>query len=245
MHWARRDFTVRYRQSLLGAAWVVVQPLFLLVVYGTIFSRVLKVHSTEGGYLAFAFCGLAPWTFVSAVLGRTAGSFVGATLVIRQVYFPRAVIPLAAVGVTIVDLVIATLMLLMAQVLQNGALHLSTLALLPIYLGLVLVMAAVGVVVAVLAAVLRDVAFLIPLLLQALFIVTPVMYPESYVPGHYRFLYEANPLAHLIAWVREAVVAGHWPGVASLVGFPAAGAALLALAAWYCASVERRIPDFL
>ncbi len=243
--WVRRDVTVQYRQSLLGPAWAVVQPLLLLGVYGLILHNVLDVGDVPGSYIVFALCGLAPWTFISSSLMRSVGSLADSASILKQVYFPRAIIPLAGTGVTAVDLTASSVILLVSQVALNHELHLSTLALIPIYLALLLMMGALAVVAALVGGLVRDLRFVMPLVLQLGFIVSPVMYPRTLVPDDYRWVYDLNPVGRVIGAVRDAVVLGDWPSPALLVGLLVTGALALLLALKYSASVESRLPDLL
>jgi len=243
--WVRRDFTVQYRQSVLGPLWAVVQPLSLLLVYGIVFRQVLNVQPPRGSYLVFALCGLIPWTFVASATTRSVQSLANAAPIIKQVSFPRSVVPLAATGVTVVDLVLGTVVLLVTQVVANGRLHLATLSLVVVYLDLVLVLGAVSVVGALVGALVRDVRFLVPLVLQVAFIATPVMYPRSLVPPRFRWAYDLNPVGRVIEAVRGAVIDGRWPSPALLAGLTVAGIVLLAAAVLYSSAIEDRLPDVL
>lgn len=245
LQWSKRDFTVQYRQSLLGVLWAVVQPLLLLALYGVIFEGVLGIRAPHGSYIVFALCGLTPWTFIASVIGRSSTSILNAYGIIRQVYFPRAIVPLASTGITVVDLAISTGILLLAQVITAGTLHVSTLALIPLYLGLILLMSGVSVFVALAGALVRDVRFLIPLILQIGFIATPIMYPSSRVPGRFGWLYNLNPVGRVIEAIRSAVIDGRWPSLPLLVGLVAAGALVLVASLWYSSAVEDRLPDLL
>lgn len=243
--WVRRDFTVQYRQSALGPLWAVVQPLSLLVVYGIVFRQVLDVRPPRGSYLVFALCGLIPWTFVASATTRSVQSLANAAPIIKQVSFPRCVVPLAATGVTVVDLALGTVVLLVTQVVANGRLHLATLSLVVIYLDLVLILAALSVVGALVGALVRDVRFLVPLLLQVGFIATPVMYPRNLVPSRFGWAYDLNPIGRVIEATRAAVVDGRWPSPALLAGLTLAGALLLIAAVHYSSAIEDRLPDLL
>jgi lipopolysaccharide transport system permease protein len=245
LQWVRRDFTVQYRQSVLGPLWAVVQPLSLLVVYGIVFSQVLNVRPPRGSYLVFALCGLVPWTFVASATTRSVQSLANAAPIIKQVSFPRSVVPLAATGVTVVDLALGTLVLLVTQAVANGRLHLATLSLVVVYLDLVLVLAAISIAGALVGALVRDVRFLVPLILQVAFIATPVMYPRSLVPARFGWVYDLNPISHVIEAVRDAVIDGTWPSPALLAGLTLAGAALLLAAITYSSAIEDRLPDLL
>jgi len=243
--WVRRDFTVQYRQSALGPLWAIVQPLSLLVVYGIVFRQVLDVRPPGGSYLVFALCGLVPWTFVASASSRSVQSLANAAPIIKQVSFPRSVVPLAATGVTVVDLVLGTVVLLGTQVVANGRLHLATLSLVIVYADLILVLAALSVIGALVGALVRDVRFLIPLVLQVGFIATPVMYPASLVPPRFAWAYDLNPIGRVIEAVRAAVIDGRWPSPALLSGLTLAGALLLLAAIHYSSSIEDRLPDLL
>lgn len=245
VQWVRRDFTVQYRQSALGPLWAIVQPLSLLVVYGVVFRQVLNVQASRGSYLVFALCGLVPWTFVASATTRSVQSLATAAPIIKQVSFPRSVVPLAATGVTVVDLVLGTAVLLVTQLVANGRVHLATLSLVVIYFDLVLVLASVSVVGALVGALVRDVRFLVPLLLQVGFIATPVMYPRSLVPPRFAWVYDLNPIGRVIEAVRAAVIDGRWPSPALLGGLTLAGMLLLLLAVRYSAAIEDRLPDLL
>lgn len=245
VQWVRRDFTVQYRQSALGPLWALVQPLSLLVVYGIVFRQVLDVRAPRGSYLVFALCGLVPWTFVASAITRSVQSLANATPIIKQVSFPRSVVPLAATGVTVVDLALGTLVLLVTQVVANGRLHLATLSLVVIYLDLVLLLAAASVVGALVGALVRDIRFLVPLVLQVAFIATPVMYPRSLVPERFGWAYDLNPVGRVIEAVRGAVIDGRWPSPALLGSLTLAGCVLLVGALLYSSAIEDRLPDLL
>jgi ABC-type polysaccharide/polyol phosphate export permease len=245
LQWIRRDFIVRYQQSALGVAWAFLQPALLLAVYGLVFTHVLHVRPPRGSYLVFAYCGLAPWTFFSNALSAGMPSLTNTSSILKQVYFPRSVIPLAAGGVVLVDLVISSAVLIALQAATAGTVHLSTLALIPLFFGYVLLVEALVVFSAVISGFVRDVRFVVPLLLQVGFIATPVMYPQGQVGRSLRWVFTVNPFAQVIAGVRTAVIDGRWPAATLILGIIAAGIALLALALRYTRAVEDRLPDLL
>ncbi len=237
---------MRYRQSALGLAWALVQPALLLLVYGLVFTKVLHIQTPRGSYLVFAYCGLAPWTFISNTVTWGIQSLVTNSSVIKQVYFPRAVIPLAAGGVIVLDLLIGTGVLLALQLITAGTIHLSTLALIPIYFGLILLVEGLVVFAGILGSLVRDIRFVVPLVLQVCFIATPIMYPQSQVQGRLaKLLFSLNPLARVIEAIRQAVIDGRWPSVPLLGGLIATGFVVLWLAVTYSNAVEDRLPDLL
>ncbi len=245
VQWVQRDFLVRYRQSALGVLWALVQPTLFLVFYGLVFVKALGVHPNRGSYLVFAFCGLAPWTFFANALNWGMPSLGNNAGVLKQVYFPWSVVPLAAGGVVLLDLLLSTAVLLVLQAATAHVLHVSTLALIPLYFGLALLVEAVVVVAALFSAFVRDVKFVVPFLLQVGFIITPIMYPTTQVSASGRWVFKINPIAQLIENVRRSVIDGHWPSVAFTVAFVAGSAAALVAAVLYSDSVERRLPDLL
>lgn len=245
VQWVRRDFTVQYRQSMLGVAWAILQPLSLLAVYGVVLHGVLDLGEVKGHYIVFALCGLAPWTFISSSLVRSVASLAGAAHIIKHVYFPRSIVPLASAGVTMVDLAASTATLIVAQVVLNGELHLATIALVPIYVSLLLMMAAVAVVASLIGGLVRDIRFLTPLIIQVGFIACPVMYPRELVPPRYDWVYDVNPVSRVIEAVRGAVIEGHWPSPLLLIVLAGSGTVLLAGSLRYAAAVEHRLPDLL
>lgn len=246
LQWVRRDFIVRYRQSGLGLLWALLQPALLLTVYGIVFVKILHVRSPHGSYLVFAYCGLAPWTFMANAVTWGSQSFSTATSIIKQVYFPRSVVPLAAGGVIVLDLLISTIVLLFLQLVTAGGIHLSTLALIPLFVGFVFFVEGLVVFSSVLGALVRDIRFVIPLALQVGFIITPVMYPRSQVgTGSWSWVFSINPFAQVISGVRSAVVYGQWPSLVLIVVLLVGGATFLALSVQYLNSVEDRLPDLL
>jgi lipopolysaccharide transport system permease protein len=245
LQWVKRDYTVQYRQSALGLLWAVVQPLLLLAFYGVVFKTVLKVEAPRGSYLVFALCGLVPWTFVASAASRSVLSLSNASHIVKQVYFPRSIVALAGAGVTVIDLLLSTVVLLVAQVATARELHLATLALVPIYASLLLVVAGLSVFGSLIGGLVRDVRFVVPLLIQVGFIATPVMYPRSLVPGRYAWVYNLNPIGAVIEAVRDAVIDGRWPSIGLLAVLFGAGLAVLGLSISYSAAVESRLPDIL
>jgi lipopolysaccharide transport system permease protein len=243
LQWVKRDFTVQYRQSLLGAAWPLVQTLLLLGIYGLVFTQVLDVESPHGSYLVFALCGLAPWAFLASAIQRGLVSLNNAAPILQQVHFPRAVVPLASTGVTVIDLSISTSLLLVVQLVADRSMPLSVLALVPIYLGMAMLLAGVCIVGAIVGVLVRDLRFAVPLVLQVGFIATPVMYPTSLVPESKRWVYDINPIARTIQAVRDAVLEGRWPSAGLVLGLLGVGAAVLLLAIWYSSTVEDRLVD--
>jgi lipopolysaccharide transport system permease protein len=207
-----RDIKIRYKQTMLGVAWVVVQPAATVAAFTLIFGRLAKVPSGDVPYPVFALAGLVPWGFFSSALMRGGLSLVSNANLITKVYFPRLLVPIASILAGLVDF-FATLTLLGLLMAYNGLALSPTMAALPLFL-LLAIVAAVGVALW-LAAVnvsYRDVAQAIPFLTQMWLYASPVVYPAALVPEKWRILYALNPMVGVIEGVRWSLfTAGPFP----------------------------------
>lgn len=241
--WTGREFRARYRQSALDASWSVVQPIGVVLVYGFLFSIVLRVSADGLPYLSFAFAGIAAWRFIAFGTSAAVPSIVEAQSTITKVYFPREVIPLSVVGAALVDLAIATTLLLVVAVVQGVGLDVTVVALVPIDVVLVLYVAAASVFGASLAVFVRDVALLLPLLQQLLFVASPIMYPSDLLPSSLAWLNEVNPVAVMVEATRAATLEHVWPDWPLLAVHGAVAALLLVAALAYARAVESQMAD--
>lgn len=241
---ALRDVKVRYKQTLLGAAWAVLQPLMTMAVFWVVLGRLVGVPSDGLPYPVFALAALVPWGFFAHGLAQGAESLVGNASLVSKVYFPRLVIPVAGVLSGLVDLAVATaalgLVLALFRVAPGPALALA-----PLYLLLVAATAlGAGLWLAALNAKYRDVRHAVPFLVQLWFFLSPVTYPLSLVPGRWRTLYALNPLAGALEGFRACVTGGA-PAVDLTAISAAAAAALLAGGALYFRRMERTFADVI
>ena len=201
----RREVTARYRQSLLGPAWALLQPLALLVVFLAV-QRFVHLPSDGLPYAVFLYTGLVPWTFFSGTLAMMTPSIVANGAIVRKIYFPREVLPISAALVGLLDFAIAfaTLLLVMAK---YGVAPAASVVYLPLILLVLLVfVVGVGLLGAALCAFQRDILFVAVFLLQLWMYASPVLYPVSSVPPAWRTLYLANPMASLVSLFRDAVL---------------------------------------
>jgi lipopolysaccharide transport system permease protein len=204
-----RDVKVRYKQTLLGVAWTVLQPAMMMVVFTLFFSRVGGFKDDTVAYPVFVLCGLLPWTFFSAGLVAAGNSVVGSERLITKVYFPRLAVPFSAVGSALVDFVLAFGLLLVVMLfygeLPSRSVLLVPLLLLPIGLAA----AGFGTLLAALNVAYRDVRYVIPFLVQLWIFATPAVYmpaPATAPSDGLRSLLALNPLNGLVAVFREAVL---------------------------------------
>ena len=166
----------RYRQSLLGGSWGILQPITLLAIYGWTITAVLDVVPSDVPYLVFAWSGVVPFAFVSQALSSGVGSLQMAGPLISRVYFPREVLPLSAVSATFIDLLIMLVILVVAAWIQVGPPTVTLLGLIPVYLMLIAWAAALSLLAGTITVFRRDLNHAVPLLLRALFILSPVVY---------------------------------------------------------------------
>lgn len=206
-----RDVKVRYKQTVLGAAWAVIQPLFMMVVFSLFFGRLAKVPSDGIPYPVFTFCALLPWQLFAHALTESSNSLVGNQNLITKVYFPRLVIPIAAVLGGIVDFLIAFVILIMLM-LYFGIVPGWAVLTLPGFLLLALMTAlAVGLWLSALNAKYRDVRYTINFMVQFWLFATPVVYPSSLIPEKWRPLYGLNPMAGVVEGFRWALLGKSQP----------------------------------
>lgn len=238
-----RDLKVRYKQTVLGAAWAIVQPVFTMLVFSVFFGRLAGVPSDGAPYPLFALAALIPWTFFANALGQASNSLVNSAHLIAKVYFPRLVIPLASVLVGLVDLAVACIVLI-PMLAYYGVVPDWRLAWLPGFVLLALATAlGVGLWTSALNIEYRDVRHVIPFLTQLWMFSTPVVYPSSLVPERWRILYNLNPMSGVIDGFRWALLgAGRPPGLPFWVSVGAA-LAVLATGALYFRRMERTFAD--
>ncbi len=241
--WAKKEYNIRYRQSLLGIAWSVIQPLAILAIFGGIMAGVLHVSSDGKPYISFAWAGLVPWTFVSSVLLITVQSLIGAMPVAGKVYFPREIVPLAQVCAFAIDLLIGTSILIVIVLAQGLGLSVTIFALVPVDLMIIAWVAAFATFSATVAVFIRDLRFVVPLLMQLLFIGTPIMYSATLFPARFRWINDINPLAVAVTSTRRVAVLHAWPQWDLLLAQAAVAVAALWLAISYVRAVEPRLVD--
>ena len=211
-----RDIKVRYKQTALGAAWAVMQPLFMMLVFSLFFGRLAKVPSDGIPYPVFAFCALIPWQLFANALSESSNSLVGNQNLITKVYFPRLVIPIAAVLSGLVDFAIA-FGILIGMMLYFGIVPGWAILVLPGFILLaVLTALAVGLWLSALNVQYRDVRYTMSFLVQFWLFATPVAYPSSLVPESWRAFYGINPMAGVVEGFRWALLGKTQPPGAML-----------------------------
>jgi lipopolysaccharide transport system permease protein len=241
---AVRDVKVRYKQTVLGVGWAVIQPVMLMLVFSLFFGRLAKMPSDGLPYPVFAYAALLPWTFFANALGASASSVVGASNLVSKVYFPRLIIPLASVGSWLIDLLIATLILLGLMLYYGVGWSWNLLAAPVLVVAVLFTALGAGTLLAALNVAYRDFRYVVPFLLQFWMFATPVVYPASLVPAEWHWVLNLNPMAGLVEGFRSAFLGRPFDGDAILLSFAAAVAMFLAGVAYF-EKVERRFADII
>jgi homopolymeric O-antigen transport system permease protein len=201
-----RDVKVRYKQTVLGAAWAVIQPLLTMVVFSVFFGRLAKMPSDGIPYPIFAYAALVPWTFFAHGLNQASNSLVGGANLIKKVYFPRLVMPIAAVLSGLIDFVLAFGVLL-GMMLFYGIVPSAKMLVLPLF-ALLAMVAALGVALwlSALNVEFRDVRYVVPFLTQLWLFATPIAYPSSLLSERWRTIYAINPMVGVVEGFRWALL---------------------------------------
>jgi len=240
---AWRDVKVRYKQTAIGVAWAVIQPLVTMLIFTLLFSRLSGMPSDGLPYPIFAFAALLPWTYFSQAIGRSGSSLVNNAALVTKVYFPRLAIPIAAVLAPIVDFVVTLAMLLVMMAHYRIAPGVAVLTL-PLFLLMSLVTAlAVSLWLSALCVKYRDVAVLIPFLLQIWLYISPIAYPAGVVPERWRVLYSLNPMSGVIDGFRWALLGTAMPDLGLLAVSSAVVAVVLVGGAIYFRQTELTFAD--
>ncbi len=241
-----RDVKVRYKQTVLGAAWALLQPLLMMVVFTIFFSRMAGVPSGDLPYPLFAYAGLLPWTFFATAITAAGNSVVGSERLITKIYFPRLAVPFAAVGAAVVDFLIAFVLLLAMMAYYRIAPGMGLL-LAPLIFGLIALAAlGIGTLLAALNVAYRDIRYVIPFLVQVGMFATPAIYmqPRASGGGWVQVLLALNPMTSLIAAFRASMLGGPIP-LGQLGAASAAVALAFLVGCFYFRKVEDGFADII
>jgi len=240
-----RDILVRYKQAVLGVAWVVLQPFLTMIVFTVVFNRALGVTSPDPNlpYAVFSFSGLLPWQFFSGALSRSGVSLVGNANLLTKVYFPRLVIPISAVLAGLVDFALS-FVILIALMAAYGIVPAWQTVFVPLFVVLAIATSlAVSLWLSALNVLYRDVQYIIPFLLQIWMFLSPVIYPINKIPaGALRIVFSLNPMTGVIDGFRWALLGQQFPGGYLWISL-AVVAALLVGGLFYFKRMERVFAD--
>ena len=239
-----RDLKIRYKQTVFGAAWAVMQPVLLMLVFSVSIGRLPGVGPTGVPYPLFVFAGLIPWTLFASSLVGASNSLVGGEAIITKVYFPRLLLPFSSVGSFVLDFAIS-LGALAVVMLYYGVAPTLAILWLPALTVMALVAAlGVGTFLSAVNVKYRDVKYVVPFLVQLWLFGSPVVYTSSLIPSQWHAIYALNPMTGVVEGFRWALIGGSRPDELILVSAVASGVVLLA-ALVYFRRVERTFADVI
>lgn len=236
---------VRYKQSVLGIAWAILQPLSLMLIYTLIFSYIAKVKTDGVPYAIFAYAALLPWTYFATSLGNATNALVGHAELVTKVYFPREILPLSYVIAALCDFLIASTVMAGLMFYYHVTVTINVLFAVPVVMILTLFIAAMVLIFSATQVRFRDIGVAVPLLLQLWMFATPVVYPLSAVPARFRSLYVLNPMVGTIENFRRVVLQGASPDFYTLYLSAAASVLLLVVSYMYFKHVEATVADLV
>lgn len=241
---AARDIKVRYKQTILGATWAIIQPVTTMVIFTIIFGRLAGIPSEGFPYPIFVYSALLPWTFFANAIAASGNSLVGSAQLVSKVYFPRLIIPLASIGSGLVDLLISTSILLLLMVYYEVSWTSQLFAVPLLMCGIVVCALGVGTILSALTVSYRDFRFVVPFMVQIWMYLTPVVYGLNFIPEKYRWLMSLNPMTGYIESYRAAFLGK--PFVWMEIGTSAIFTIVLfSIGIIYFQKVERRFADVI
>jgi lipopolysaccharide transport system permease protein len=237
-----RDIKVRYKQTVLGVAWAVLQPVFAMLIFTVIFGRFAKIPSEDMPYAVFVYAGLLPWTFFSTSVTQAAQSLISQEALLTKIYLPRLFVPAAPVGGALVDLAISFGVFAVIMAFYRVAPGWG-LAMLPGLILMTIVAAlGVGMLLAALTVSYRDFRFVIPFMMQVWMYASPVIYPVNLVPEEYRWILALNPLGGIIDGFRAALLDRPFD-VPTLAISATTSLGMFLFGVFYFRKMERRFAD--
>jgi len=238
-----RDIKVRYKQTILGASWAIIQPFFTMVIFSLFFGSLAQIPSDGIPYPIFSYTALVPWQFFASGLGQAANSLVGSAHMLRKIYFPRLVMPVATILSNLVDFVLAFAVLL-AMMVYFGIMPTANIIWLPFFLLLALITAlGTGLWLSVMNVQFRDIRYAVPFITQFWFFATPITYPSSLLDEPWRTIFGLNPMVGVVEGFRWVLLDSNQPpGMMAAVSAVAA-VLLLVSGLFYFRRMEKTFAD--
>lgn len=240
-----KDIRIRYKQSLLGAAWAVIQPFFMMIVFSIFFGKFIRVSSEGIPYPVFAYCALVPWTYFSNSLTKATNSVIDYQGIITKVYFPRILLPLSAVLQNLLDFFIAFILLIIMILFFNIPLTPKIFLSFLFLIFLVLITTGVGLLLSAINVEYRDVKHAITFIVQIWLFATPIAYSSSVVPERWRTLYGLNPLVGIIEGFRWTLIGKSPPDAKMFSVSFVTIIVLLAVGIFYFGNMEKTFADIV
>jgi len=241
-----REIKSRYKQSVMGYFWVILNPFFQILIMSFVFSTIMRVPTAANAnipYIVFLYVGLLPWSLFANSLSSASGSIVSNAGLITKVYFPRTILPISTIFAKIIDFMFALTILIAFMIIYQVPVNLNIIWVIPIFfiqqiltLGLSLFLAAINLVY-------RDIQYLLSLIISLWFYLTPIVYPTDIVPEKYKLIFKLNPMSVITNAYRESILAGGVPNLNSLSIALAVSFATLFLGFKYFKKLEKTFSD--
>jgi lipopolysaccharide transport system permease protein len=235
---------VRYKQSVLGVLWAILQPLSVMLIFTFVFSLIARMPSEGAPYAIFAYSALLPWTYFAGGVSNATTSLTNHSQFVTKVYFPREILPITYIAAALFDFAVASTLLGALLIYYRVPLTINALYAVPIILVLTCFSLAISFVFSATQVRIRDIGVAVPLLLQVWLFATPVIYPLSAVPQRVRTFYELNPMVGVIENFRQVMLKGAAPDIDSLLRSAAVSLILLIVSYLYFKRIEATMADF-
>ncbi len=239
-----RDIKIRYKQTVLGIAWAVIQPVTTMIIFSIIFGNFAKIPSDGYAYPVFVYAALLPWGLFSTAITTSAISMVSSSHLVSKVYFPRILIPISSVGAAVVDFAISTVILFCLMLFFDVEFSLKLLLIPGLVFVLLLAALGVGIFLSALTVSYRDFRYVVPFMIQIWMYLTPVIYPLSLIPEKWQWLSYLNPMTGVIEASRAIFLGSEFNIIAFMFSI-IFGLVMLALAVMYFKRVEKRFADVI
>lgn len=243
--WTGREIRVRYKQSILGVAWALLQPFSLMIVFTVVFSVIVRVPTGDIPYPLFSYSAVLPWTFFSSSIAQGVPSLVNNMNLITRVNLPREILPLGAVFAGLFDFAVAALLFGGMLLFYRSPLTWTAFWVVPLLVTQIILSIAVVLFGAGLNVLYRDIRFLVPLATQLWMYATPIIYPVELVPERFRSLYYLNPMAVVITGYRKALLEGRSPDVGLVLMALVISCGLLGIACFVFKRLEPAFADLI
>jgi len=239
-----RDVKVRYKQTVLGISWAVIQPISTMIIFSVIFGNFAKIPSDGQPYPVFVYAALLPWGLFSTAVSTAANSMVGSSHLVSKVYFPRILIPIASIGASVVDFAISTIILFGLMMFFGIEFSFSLLLLPLLVLTLLIIALGVGILLSALTVSYRDFRYVVPFMIQIWMYLTPVIYPLSIIPEKWQWVSYLNPMTGVIEASRSIFLGTDLNLIALTISL-IFGFSMLCLSIIYFKRVEKRFADVI
>lgn len=242
---AKRDISLRYKQTAIGSVWAILQPLLPAIIFAVIFGKFARLPSDGSPYMVFVFCGMVIWTFFSQAITRAGNSLIGNSQLITKIYFPRIIVPLSSVGSVIFDLLVSCIvlavMLALHKIVPTWRVTVFPLFLLEAFftsVGISLWLSALNVKY-------RDFMYAMPFIIQLWLYATPIVYSSAIIPEKYRWLYALNPAVGFVEGVRWSLLGKAELTIAMTVSSLVACLVFFLTGLWYFKRMEDYFADVI